>query len=223
MRLDGIRLCVPQVEDAVADYARLLGVAAVALDDGGWRLGLERGAVEIAPAAAAHLAVLFAAEDGDDLATWPVDAAEHGIDVRVVWRGAAPPLPAGAVRAIDHVVVHTNDPQRAITHWRDRLGLRLALDRTFAERGLRLLFFRSGGVTLEYAQRLGAPAEPVPDTIYGVSYRVADLEATQARLLEAGLDVSELRPGMKPGTRVATVRSGTAGVPTLLIEQPGRD
>jgi hypothetical protein len=32
--------------------------------------------------------------------------------------------------------------------------------------------------------------------------------------------VSEIRPGMKEGTRVATVRAGTAAVPTLLIEHP---
>ena len=34
--------------------------------------------------------------------------------------------------------------------------------------------------------------------------------------------VSETRAGMKPGSTVVTVRSGTAGVPTLLIEQPPR-
>jgi len=27
-----------------------------------------------------------------------------------------------------------------------------------------------------------------------------------------------VRPGMRPGTTVATVRSGTAGVPTLLLQ-----
>ena len=52
----------------------------------------------------------------------------------------------------------------------------------------------------------------------GVAYRVADLASVRARLLAAGLDVSELRTGNKQGTRVATVRSGTEGVPTLLIE-----
>ena len=37
-------------------------------------------------------------------------------------------------------------------------------------------------------------------------------------LAGAGLDVSEVRAGMKPGTRVFTVRDGTCGVPTLMIE-----
>ncbi len=35
----------------------------------------------------------------------------------------------------------------------------------------------------------------------------------------AGVDVSEIRMGMRPGTSVCTVRSGTAGVPTLLLER----
>jgi hypothetical protein len=55
-----------------------------------------------------------------------------------------------------------------------------------------------------------------------VSYRVLDVEACRARLLGEGLDVGETHDGMKPGTRVASVRSGTAGLPTLLIEDPSR-
>ena len=38
----------------------------------------------------------------------------------------------------------------------------------------------------------------------------------------AGLDVSEARNGFKPGTRVATLRSGTGGLPTLLIQPAPR-
>ena len=81
------------------------------------------------------------------------------------------------------------------------------------------MFFRSGGLTLEFATPLPVPSEPPgPDRLHGVSYRVPDLEARRAALLAAGLDVSEIRPGNKAGTRVATVRSGTEGVPTLLLE-----
>jgi hypothetical protein len=31
--------------------------------------------------------------------------------------------------------------------------------------------------------------------------------------------VSDVRTGRKPGTRVLTVRSGTCGIPTLLVER----
>jgi hypothetical protein len=103
--------------------------------------------------------------------------------------------------------------------------LRLALDREFPERGLRLLFFRSGGMTLEYACPVtssGDAGSADGDRLYGVSYRVADLASCRARLQGAGLDVSEIRPGLKPGTSVATVRSGTAGIPTLLLHDARR-
>jgi len=40
----------------------------------------------------------------------------------------------------------------------------------------------------------------------------------RTRLLDDGFDVSTVRDGNKRGTLVATVRAGTEGVPTLLIE-----
>jgi hypothetical protein len=101
--------------------------------------------------------------------------------------------------------------------------LHLALDREFPKRGLRMLFFRSAGVTLEFVGALSAPADTGgPDSFYGIAYRVGDLEAWRGRLLRAGVDVSEIRPGQKAGTRVVSVRCGAAGVPTLFIEDPSR-
>jgi len=225
MRLDGVRISVSQPAAAVVEYERLLDTAAALVEDGRWRFQLGRGAVEIVASEGPRprTAVTFAAEDGDDLATWPADAGDlGGLDVLVLAPPPAVSVSRG-VAAIDHVVVRTGDPERAIAHWRDRLGLRLALDRTFTDRQLRLLFFRSGGLTLEYAHALGASEDAGDDSVYGVSYRVDDAERARARLLAAGLDVSEARPGMKPGSKVLTVRSGTAGVPTLFIEQPSRE
>jgi catechol 2,3-dioxygenase-like lactoylglutathione lyase family enzyme len=126
---------------------------------------------------------------------------------------------AGNIEGIDHVVVQSDDPDRAIALWRDRMGLRLALDRVFDDRGLRLVFFRSGGITLEYASPHPPPAARGDrDRFYGLSYRVLDLALQRERLLAAGVDVSPVRPGIRPGTSVVTVRSGTAGVPTLLLQ-----
>lgn len=226
MRLDGVRLSVVDVAAAVDAYRVLLGVGSIGLADGVERFQLGRGAVEIArgvPGAA----VCFAVERGDDLGAWPTAPEDHhGLEVRVISefpvdRPAARP---DGVEAIDHVVVHTTEPERAIAHWRDRLGLRLALDREFPDRRLRLLFFRSGGLTLEFAAPLDAAddAGAAADVVYGVSYRVPNLDACRARLVAEGLDVGDAHEGMKRGTRVASVRSGTAGVPTLLIEDPGR-
>ena len=228
MRLDGVRLSVPDLPAALETYARLLGESAVRVEADRWRFQLERGAIELIPGTsrAPRLAVMFAVESGDDLGAWPTDPGEHGgLEVLVVSDAASAPGPAAVdgVVAIDHVVVRTADADRAIVHWRDRLGLRLALDRTFPERALRLLFFRSGGLTLEYAQALDGADPDTDDVVYGVSYRVRDVEAVRARLTAAGVDVSEARAGLKAGSKVVTVRSGTAGVPTLLIQQPPRD
>jgi catechol 2,3-dioxygenase-like lactoylglutathione lyase family enzyme len=133
---------------------------------------------------------------------------------------AAPVGAADAViTGIDHAVVQTPDAEAAIQLYRDGLGLRLALDRSFPDWGMRLVFLRVGGVTVELAQPLrDAPQPTETDQLWGISWRVPDAEAVRARLTEAGLDVSDVRPGRKPGTRVVSVKDGTCGVPTLLIE-----
>ncbi|MGH7859312.1 MAG: VOC family protein [Candidatus Binatia bacterium] len=121
-----------------------------------------------------------------------------------------------AISGIDHVVVQSGDPEAAIDLYRERLGLRLALDRTFEQWGARLLFFRIGGVTVEVAHALdGDPG--AADHLWGISWRSPDVTAARERLAAAGFDVSEVRTGRKPGTRVFTVREGTHGVATLVI------
>jgi len=55
--------------------------------------------------------------------------------------------------------------------------------------------------------------------LWGMTWRVADADATRERLTQSGVDVSEVRSGRKPGTRVMSVRSSTCGVPTLLLER----
>lgn len=133
--------------------------------------------------------------------------------------GSAAACPDGIVTGIDHAVVQTCDADGAIALYRDGLGLRLALDRSFPDWGMRLVFLRVGGVTVEIAQPLGDSSPRVQtDQLWGLSWRVPNADAARARLVAAGLDVSEVRPGRKPGTRVVSVKDGTCGVPTLLIE-----
>lgn len=126
---------------------------------------------------------------------------------------------AAAVFALDHAVVRTTDAEAARALYGDRLGLRLALDREFPQWGARLIFFRVGGVTVEIAAELGdADRADEGDRLWGLSWRVRDAEAARTRLVAAGFDASPVRPGRRPGTRVLTVRDGTHGVPTLLLE-----
>ena len=132
------------------------------------------------------------------------------------------PTTSASVTAMDHVVIATADPERAAALYGARLGLDMALDRSHLDWG-RLMFFRCGDLIVEVVQRPGKDtAETAHDRLWGMSWRVADLEATRARLASAGVDVSDMRDGRKPGTRVLTVRSGTCGVPTLLVERTGR-
>jgi catechol 2,3-dioxygenase-like lactoylglutathione lyase family enzyme len=127
--------------------------------------------------------------------------------------------PNTVVTGLDHVVVLSADLSASRSLYEEALGLRLALDRCFEARGVRILFFRVGGVTVEVVGRLEAdPGRAAAgDRFGGLAWRVADVDAARGRLAAAGFEVSEARSGAKPGTRVCTVRSGTLGVPTLFI------
>jgi catechol 2,3-dioxygenase-like lactoylglutathione lyase family enzyme len=123
--------------------------------------------------------------------------------------------------ALDHVVVSTEDPERAAALYGARLGLDMALDRSHREWG-QLMFFRCGDLIVEVVKRPVAGADQSRDKLWGLSWRVADIEATRARLVAAGIDVSEVRNGRKPGTRVLSVRDGTCGIHTLLLERTAK-
>lgn len=121
------------------------------------------------------------------------------------------------VTGLDHVVISTADPERAAALYGARLGLEMVLDRSRQEWG-RLMFFRCGDLTLEVVDRPVAGSDAEHDKLWGISWRVEDIDAARSRLIAAGLTVTETRPGRKPGTRVMTVRSGTWRIPTLLVQ-----
>jgi catechol 2,3-dioxygenase-like lactoylglutathione lyase family enzyme len=135
-----------------------------------------------------------------------------------------PPSPVTAtapIAALDHVVVSTEDPERAAALYGARLGLDMALDRSHQDWG-QLMCFRCGDLIVEVVHRPVAGADATHDKLWGLSWRVADADATRARLVAAGIDASEVRTGRKPGTRVISVRSGTCGIHTLLVERTAR-
>jgi catechol 2,3-dioxygenase-like lactoylglutathione lyase family enzyme len=147
--------------------------------------------------------------------------------VRMFFLELAKPRPlsvrtgAASITAMDHVVVSTADPERAAALYGARLGLDMALDRSHPDWG-RLMFFRCGDLIVEVVHRPDPKADAARDKLSGLCWRVADIDATRARLVSAGLDVSEARTGRKPGTRVLTVRNGTCSIPTLLVERTAR-
>jgi hypothetical protein len=84
------------------------------------------------------------------------------------------------------------------------------------------MFFRCGDLVVEIVHHLNEAGRGKHDNLWGLSWRVADIDAAQARMTAAGLDVSEVRTGRRPGTRVFTVHTGTLGVPTLVIQPAAR-
>ena len=124
---------------------------------------------------------------------------------------------AAAVAGLDHVVVHTPNPDRALGVYGAKFGLDLRLDRANEAWGARQLFFRCGGAVFEIGASLKTPPSDEPDRFGGLAWRVTEPEAAQARIAAAGFDVSEVRTGRKPGTKVFTVRDAPGGVPTLML------
>ncbi len=116
--------------------------------------------------------------------------------------------------ALDHVVVTSGDAVRAAADFGARLGLDLRLDR-HTDFGYQGLFLRCADAIVEVVVPQNPPSGR--DAFSGLAWRCEDIAATRARLVDAGVEVSELRRGRKPGTTVATVRDRDLAVPTLLI------
>jgi catechol 2,3-dioxygenase-like lactoylglutathione lyase family enzyme len=153
--------------------------------------------------------------------------AGHGVSIGLRPKTDEAPSPvtvadAAAVASLDHVVVRTPNPERAIAFYAGRLGLDLRLDRSNPKWGARLLFFRCGDLVVEIAHDLKTGVSDDPDHLWGLSWRVPDIAAAQARLKTAGLDVSEPRAGRRPDSQIVAVKNGTEGVPTILIGGVGR-
>lgn len=142
------------------------------------------------------------------------DLDAHGVAIGIT-EGALRHASAGDIAGLDHVVYVSTNPDRAVATLGARLGLDLRLDRTRIK-GLRQLFFRCGDSFLELLVMGDDPA--ADDSLWGIAWRSNDIEQTHARLTAASIEVSEIRDGRKPGTRVFTVKDHALLVPTIIIE-----
>lgn len=121
-----------------------------------------------------------------------------------------------SINKLDHVVINTNNADSFIEIYRDVFKIRLALDKTIEHWNSRMLFFRLNKTTIEVVER---PNNEKPkDTLWGLAWEVESIEDTHKRLVSEGVEVSDIKAGLKENTLVATVKSHTHNVPTLIIQ-----
>ena len=120
------------------------------------------------------------------------------------------------VNKLDHVVIQTNDADGFIDIYRDIYNIRLALDKYVEAWESRMLFFRINKTTIEVIEKQNG--EETADKLWGLSWQVDSIEEAHNRLTNQGVEVTPIKKGIKDNTLVATIKSHTNNIPTLLIE-----
>lgn len=168
---------------------------------------------------------LVGREQGTGIVSWslgglpasgPVDDLD-GVPT-TVWHGTAGPPGAhpNGVTAIDHVVLLSPDLSRTVASLA-AIGLRPRRERDGELGGqpIRQVFFRLGEVILEV---VGSPTTtgPGPSSLWGITYVVADIDATAAFLADRTTGVKD---AVQPGRRITTLdhRAFDMSVRTAMI------
>ena len=125
-------------------------------------------------------------------------------------------FPPGSINKLDHVVINTNDADGFINIYQDIFNIRLALDRIIEHWKSRMLFFRLNKTTIEVIEK--KDLKDPNDSLWGLAWEVESIKDAHERLLSKGVQVTEIKKGLKENTLVATIKSHTHNVPTLLIE-----
>lgn len=125
-------------------------------------------------------------------------------------------FPSGSINKLDHVVINTNDADGFINIYQDIFNIRLALDRIIEHWKSRMLFFRLNKTTIEVIEK--KDRKDPNDSLWGLAWEVESIKDAHERLVSKGVEVTEIKKGLKENTLVATIKSHTHNVPTLLIE-----
>ena len=121
------------------------------------------------------------------------------------------------IKKLEQVVIKNSDCDGFIKVYRDLFGIRLALDSFVEAWKKRMLFFRLNKTTIEVIEEKNGEVLQT-DSLWGLAWGVEDINLARARLLKNNINVSDVKPGVKKDTLVATIKSHTNNVPTLLIE-----
>jgi hypothetical protein len=163
---------------------------------------------------------------GSGLTGWSLrEVGSTELDGLATTRSDRPP-PAGApshpngVTALDHLVAISPDLDRTVAALEAAgLDLRRIREEPTPAGAPRQAFFRLGATILEVVQEPAEATERAggdrPAFFWGLAFVAPDLDATVAAL---GDDVSEARPAVQPGRRIATLRRGAGlSVPVALM------
>lgn len=236
-------LSTPHADRAVAAYTDLLGPGWSDGADRHWQIGATRlvvrdgerdarlliPATDLVPVADEDVlepaVTLLGRRSIEVTPTDPIGgargAAAGSAPIGIVDAGALAPGPAAdeatEINRIDHVVMSSPTRDEALALFGAGLAMDFRLEQRFTlPRGgdeMHQLFLRGAGTVVEVL------VSPQADRIelWGLAWTSADPDATHARLTGLGGDLSEIRAGHKPGTRVFTVRGEDLIVPTIVI------
>jgi len=176
---------------------------------------------------------LAGAGAGRGLIGWSVrDIRETELDGLATTRSERPPpnessAHSNGVTALDHVVAITPALDRTVAVLQGAgLDLRRIREEPTPAGAPRQAFFRLGATILEVVQE---PPEAIeraggdrPAFFWGLAFIAPDLDSTVASI---GEHVSEIRPAIQPGRRIATLRrsAGLAVPVALMTPPPGKD
>lgn len=122
---------------------------------------------------------------------------------------ALPATHANGVTAIDHVVLLSPDLVRTVESMA-AVGVepRRERDGELGGRPIRQIFFRFGEVVIE---AVGSPdtANEGPSTLWGITFVVADIDATASFF---GDHTAPVKDAVQPGRRITTIRHQALGI-----------
>lgn len=218
---DAIIVGVPELAAAARDYEALLGQPAlhsVSGNEAVVRFVLGNTTLELRQVAAEQ-AVIEGLVLRDSSATRAARTVENplGLQIETCDGSLMAELPQrNSVLRVDHLVLRSDNADACIAFFAQRMGIRLALDKTVPQWGGRMLFFRAGKLTLEVIE---SEQERVAGShFWGIALQHPDIGALRSQLESRAVQCSAVREGRKPGTRVASVKSHCLGIPTLLIQ-----
>ncbi len=158
---------------------------------------------------------LLGRERGTGIVGWslcgvPSHGALDGIPTRSSEAAdAAPADHPNGVTAIDHLVLLSPDLDRTVAAL-VAVGVepRRERDAELGGQAIRQIFFRFGEVIVEVVGSPGTAGEG-PSTLWGITYVVADIDATAAFL---GDRTTPVKDAVQPGRRITTLRHRDVGM-----------